>query len=139
MHMCVSECVIFFHHSVWEVKSVNLFYSFILSLWYVGYDDIISMNNVFVFVLTIIIIIIFLFVLSLAYMKINVLEKSLYLISHQFFYLSFFSYFFIFCISSIYISLINFCFLFLSSSVFIFSLILFLFLYFTLSVCCFFF
>ena len=138
MHMCVSECVIFFHHSVWEVKSVDLFYSFILSLWYVGYDDIISMNNVFVLTI-IIIIIISLFVLSLAYMKINILEKSLYLISHQFFCLCFFSYFFIFCISSIYRSLINFSFLFLSSSVFIFSLILFLFLYFTLSVCCFFF
>ena len=53
--VCVCECVVFFHHSVWEVKSVYLFYFDILSLWYIGYDDFISMNNVFVFVLIIII------------------------------------------------------------------------------------
>ena len=49
MHMCVCVCVIFLHHSV------VLFYSSILLLWYVGYDDFISMSNVFVFVLMIII------------------------------------------------------------------------------------
>ena len=42
--VCVCVCVIFLHHSV------VLFYSSILLLWYVGYDDFISMNNVFVFV-----------------------------------------------------------------------------------------
>ena len=47
--VCVCVCVIFFHHSV------ILFYSSILLLWYVGYDDFISMNNVFVIVLIIII------------------------------------------------------------------------------------
>ena len=47
--VCVCVCVIFLHHSV------VLFYSSILLLWYVGYDDFISMNNVFVFVLIIII------------------------------------------------------------------------------------
>ena len=52
---CVCAYVILFHHSVWYVKSVVLFYSSILLLWYVGYDDFISMNNVFVFVLIIII------------------------------------------------------------------------------------
>ena len=46
---CVCVCVIFLHHSV------VLFYSSILLLWYVDYDDFISMNNVFVFVLIIII------------------------------------------------------------------------------------
>ena len=51
---CVCVCVIFLHHSVWYVKSVVLFYSSILLLWYVGYDDFISMGNVFVFVLIII-------------------------------------------------------------------------------------
>ena len=55
MHMCVCVCVTFFHDIVWSVKSVVLFYSCILLLWYVGYDDFISMNNVFVFVLIIII------------------------------------------------------------------------------------
>ena len=48
---CLCLCVIFLHHSVWYVKSVVLFYSYILLLWYVGYDDFISMSNVFVFVL----------------------------------------------------------------------------------------
>ena len=47
--VCVCVCIIFLHHSV------VLFYSFILLLWYVGYDDFISMNNVFVSVLIIII------------------------------------------------------------------------------------
>ena len=47
--VCVCVCVIFLHHSV------VLFYSYILLLWYVGYDDFISVNNVFVFVLIIII------------------------------------------------------------------------------------
>ena len=46
MHMCVCMCmcvcVIFLHHSV------VLFYSYILLLWYVGYDDFISLSNVFV-------------------------------------------------------------------------------------------
>ena len=43
--VCVCVCVIFLHHSV------ILFYSYILLLWYVWYDDFISMSNVFVFVL----------------------------------------------------------------------------------------
>ena len=47
--VCVCVCVIFLHHSV------ILFSSSILLLWYVGYDDFISMNNVFVIVLIIII------------------------------------------------------------------------------------
>ena len=97
--VCVCECVVFLHHSVWEVKSVDLFYSSILFLWYVGDDDIISMNNVFV--LTIIIIIIFLFVLSLAHMKINILEKSLSNFSLIFCIL----FFLIFCISLMHIYL----------------------------------
>ena len=46
--MCVCVCVIFLHHSV------ILFYSSISLLWYVGYDDFISMSNVFVIVLIII-------------------------------------------------------------------------------------
>ena len=46
--VCVCFFVIFLHHSV------VLFSSSILLLWYVGYDDFISMNNVFVFVLIII-------------------------------------------------------------------------------------
>ena len=71
--MCVCMCVIFLHHSV------VLFYSSILLLWYVGYDDFISMNIVFVFVL---IILILLLVLSPAYMKMNILEKSIISISH---------------------------------------------------------
>ena len=83
------------------------------------------MSNVFVFVL---IIIIFLLVLSLAYMKMNILEKSLISISHEFLYFSLFLHFIYFCISSIYIFPINFCFsFFLSSSVFIFSQTLILF------------
>ena len=44
---CVCVCVIFLHHSV------VLFYSSILLLWYIGYDDFISISNVFVFVLII--------------------------------------------------------------------------------------
>ena len=71
--VCVRVCVIFLHHSV------ALFYSSILLLWYVGCDDFISMSNVIVFVL---IIIILLLVLSPAYMKINILEKSLISIFH---------------------------------------------------------
>ena len=43
--VCVCVCVIFFH------DSVVLFYSSILFLWYVGYDDFISMSNVFVLII----------------------------------------------------------------------------------------
>ena len=102
---CVCVCVIFLLHSI------VLFYSSILLLWYVGYDDFISMNNVYVFVS---IIIISLLVLSLANMKTNILEKSLFSISDEFLYFSLFLHFiyFYFCISSIYIFLINCCFLF---------------------------
>ena len=83
------------------------------------------MNNVFVFVL---IIIISSLVLLLANIKINILEKSPISISHKFLYFSLFLHFIYFCISSIYIFLINFCFsVFLSSGVFIFSRILILF------------
>ena len=132
MHICVCVCVIFLHHSVWYVKSVVLFSSSILSLWYVGYDDFISMNNVFVFVL--IIIIISLLVLLLANMKINILEKSPFSISDEFLYFSLFIYFIYFCISSKCIFLINYCFsFFLFSSVFIFSLTLIFFFLFSLS------
>ena len=46
--VCVCVCVIFFYDIVWSVKSVVLFYSSISLLWYVGYDDLISMGNVFV-------------------------------------------------------------------------------------------
>ena len=49
MCVCVCVCVIFLHHSV------VLFYSSILLLWHVGYDDFISMNNVTQIVLIIII------------------------------------------------------------------------------------
>ena len=42
--VCVCMCVILLHHSV------VLFYSSILLLWHVGYDDFISMNNVIVIV-----------------------------------------------------------------------------------------
>ena len=125
MHMCVCVCVcvIFLHHSV------VLFYSSILLLWYVGYDDFISMNNVFVIVL---ITIISLLVLSLANMKIDILEKSPFSISHKFLYFSlFFHFIFPHYFSSVYIFLINFCFsVFLSSGV-LHSL----FCFFTLSVC----
>ena len=38
--ICICVCYIFLHHSV------VLFYSSILLLWYIGYDDFISMNNV---------------------------------------------------------------------------------------------
>ena len=91
VYVCMCVCVIFLHHSVWYVKSVVLFYSCILSLWYVGYDDFIRMNNVFVFVL---IIIISLLVLLLANMKIAILEKYLFSISDEF--LHFFFILFIF-------------------------------------------
>ena len=115
--MCVCVCVIFLHHSVVS------FYSSILLLWYVGYDDFISMNNVFV-----LIILILLLVLSLANMKMNILEKSLFTFSHEFSYFSLFLHFIYFCISSKYIFLINFCFsVFLSSGVFICSQTLILF------------
>ena len=129
MHMCVCVCVcvcvMFLHHSV------VLFYSSILLLWYVGYDDFISMNNVFVFVF---IILTSLLVLSLANMKMNILEKSLFSFSDEFLYFSSFLHFIYFCISSMYIFLINYCFsFFLSSSVFIFSLTLTLFLFISLS------
>ena len=118
VYVCV--CVIFLLHSI------VLFYSSILLLWYVGYDDFISMNNVFVFVL---IIIIFLLVLSLANMKMNILEKSPFSISHELFYFSLFLLFVYFCISSIYIFLINFWWIsvYLSSGVYIVSLTLILF------------
>ena len=83
------------------------------------------MNNVFVFVLMIII---FLLVLSLANMKMNILEKSPFSISHGLLYFSLFLHFIYFCISSKYIFLINFCFsVFLFSGVFILSLTLILF------------
>ena len=82
--LCVCMCVIFLHHSV------VLFYSYILLLWYVGYDDFISMNNVFVFVL---IIINFLLVLLLANMKMNILEKSPFSISDGLFYFYLFFHF----------------------------------------------
>ena len=98
---CVCVCVVFFDHSV------VLFYSSILLLWYVGCDDFISMSNVIVFVL---IIIIFLLVLSLANMKMNILEKSPFSISHGLLYFPLFLHFIYFCISSIYLFLINFCF-----------------------------
>ena len=123
--VCVCVCVLFLHHSV------VLFCSSILLLWYVGYDDFISMSNVFVFVL---IIIIFLLVLLLAYMKMNILEKSPFSISDGLFYFSLFLHFIYFCISSKYIFLINYCFsFFLSSGVFILSLTLILFFVPTLS------
>ena len=77
------------------------------------------MSNVIVFVL---IIIFFLLVLSLANMKMNILEKSPFSISDEFLYFPLFLHFIYFCISSIYIFLINYCFsFFLSSGVFIFS------------------
>ena len=124
MHMCV--CVIFLHHSV------ILFYSSILLLWYVGYDDCTSMSNVFVFVL--IIMFIFLLVLSLANMKIAILEKSLFPISHEYLYFSLFLHFIYFWISSKYIFLINYYFfVFLFSSVFILSPTLSLILFFVSS------
>ena len=83
------------------------------------------MNNVFVFVL---IILILLLVLSLANMKMNILEKSPFSISHGLLYFSVFLHFIYFFISSIYIFLINFCFsVFLSSGVFILSQTLLLF------------
>ena len=91
VYVCVCVCVMFLHHSV------VLFYSSILLLWYVGYDDFISMNNVFVFVL---IILISLLVLSLANMKMNILEKSPFSISDEFLYFSLFLHFIYFCISS---------------------------------------
>ena len=85
------------------------------------------MNNVIVFVIVLIIIILLL-VLSLANMKMNILEKSPFSISHGLLYFSLFLHFIYFCISSIYIFLINYCFsFFLSSGVFIFSLTLILF------------
>ena len=120
--VCVCVCVIFLHHSV------VLFSSSILLLWYVGYDDFISVNNVFVFVL---IILISLLVLSLANMKMNSLEESLFSISDKFLYFSSFLHFIYFCASSKYIFLINFCFsLFLFSGVLILSLTLTLILFF---------
>ena len=126
--VCVCVCVIFLHHSVWYVKSVVLFYSSILLLWYVGYDYFISMNNVIVFVF---IILISLLVLLLANMKMNILEESLFSISHKFLYFSSFLHFIYFCASSKYIFLINYCFsLFLFSGVFILSLTLTLILFF---------
>ena len=125
MCVCVCICVMFLHHSV------ILFYSSILLLWCVGYDDFISMNNVIVFVL---IIIILLLVLLLANMKMNILEKSHTSISHEFLYFSLFFYFIYFCISSIYIFLMNYCFsVFLSSGIFICSQSLILFFVPTLS------
>ena len=86
-YVCVCVCVMFLDHSV------VLFYSSILLLRYIGYDDFISMNNVFVFVL---IITILLLVLSPANMKMNILEKSLLSISHEFLYFSLLFHLFIF-------------------------------------------
>ena len=63
--------------------------------------------------------------LLLANMKINILEKSLFSISDEFLYFSLFLHFIYFCISSMYIFLINSVFLF--SSIFILSLTLILF------------
>ena len=122
MHMCVCVCVIFFDHSV------ILFSSSIWLLWYIGYDDFISMNNVIVFVL---IILILLLVSLLANMKIDILEKSPFSISHKFLYFSlFFHFIFLHYLSSIYIFLINFCFsVFLSCGVLILSLTLILFFF----------
>ena len=81
------------------------------------------MNNVFVLMM-----IILLLVLSLANMKMNILEKSPFSISHGLLYLSVFFHSIYFCISSIYIFLINYCFsFFLSSGIFILSLSLILF------------
>ena len=82
------------------------------------------------FLFIVLIIIICLLVWLLACMKMNVFDKSLFLISRQcVVYCSLFLHFF--CISSIYIFLINFCFfcfsVFLSSGVFILSLTLILF------------
>ena len=94
-----------------------------------AYDDFISMNNVFV-----LIILILLLVLLLANVKMNILEKSLFSISHGLLYFSSFLHFIYFCISSMYIFLINYCFsVFLFSSVFILSLTLTLFLFISLS------
>ena len=92
------------------------------------------MNNVFVFVL---IIIISSLVLLHANMKMNILEKSPFSISVEFLYFSLFLHFNYFCISSIYIFLINFCFsVFLSSGVFIsVSVSFYLFFYLTLLLC----
>ena len=79
------------------------------------------MKNVFVFVF-VFLIIISLLVLLLANMEIATLEKYLFSISHKFLYFSLFFHFIYFCISSLYIFLINFCFsVFLSSGVFILS------------------
>ena len=73
-------------------------------------------------------------VLLLANMKMNILEKSLFSISDEFLYFSLLFHFIYFCISSIYIFLINYCFsFFLSSGVFILSLTLILFFVPTLS------
>ena len=89
------------------------------------------MSNVIVFVL---IIIISSLVLLLANMKMNILEKSPFSISHEFSYFSSFLHFIYFCISSIYMFLINYCFsFFLSSGVFILSQSLILFFVPTLS------
>ena len=72
--------------------------------------------------------------LLLANMKMNILEKSPFSISHGLLYFSLFLHFIYFFISSIYIFLINYCFsVFLSSGVFILSLTLILFFVPTLS------
>ena len=86
----------------------------------IHYDDFISMSNVFVLMIFICLI-----VLLLANMEIAILEKYLFSISHKFLYFFLFFHFIYFCISSIYIFLINYCFsVFLSSGVFILSLTL---------------
>ena len=111
------------------MKSIVFFYSYILLLWYVGYDDFISMNNVIVIVL---ITIISLLVLSLAYMKMNILEKFLLLISDKFIDFSVFLFFIFFIFYHLYIrvsDIIVFS-VFLSSSIFIFCLTLTLFCFF---------
>ena len=120
------------------MESIVLFCSYILLLWYVGYDDIISMNNGFVFVLTILT---FLRVLLLCldgdeyFWEIPLSNMS------KFLYLSSFFYFFILYLLCIHISDNILFSIFLSSGVFIFSQTLTLYFFlsfylsFTLSVC----
>ena len=53
--VCVCVCVCVLYSCIIVLfYSILLFYSSILLLWYVVYDDFISMSNVFVFVLMII-------------------------------------------------------------------------------------
>ena len=133
--VCVCVCVIFLHHSVWKVKSVVWFYSCILLLWYVGYDDFTSMNNVFVLM-----IFISLLVLLLANMKIAILEKYLFSISDEFLYFFLFFHFVFLYLLSVHISdkFLFFCFslfwcLHFVSNSFTLSVCLYFFLWFSLS------